>query len=199
MAAPRDQAARIVRPEAAGGRGRSRRATLRRFRRAVSRAAADDAVAAPPADVPGPTDDRRPAAAPARDSRRAEIRQAQVGADRASAPCWRSPLPAMACIIFWSAASCLAPTTPMCAPTTPCSARGSPATSRRSFPATTPWCAGRRDLPDRRRRLSHRGGCRAHQDRDPAGHHRPHRPPGHRAGKRGRAGQGAAGFGGSRA
>ena len=51
----------------------------------------------------------------------------------------------------------------------------------------------RRDLQDRRRRLSYRGGRRAHQDRDPAGHHRPHRPSGRRAGKRGRAGQGAAG------
>ena len=56
----------------------------------------------------------------------------------------------------------------------------------------------RRDLQDRRRRLPDRGGRRAHQDRDPAGHHRPHRPPGHRAGKRGRAGQGATRLRGSR-
>ena len=53
----------------------------------------------------------------------------------------------------------------------------------------------RRGLPDRRRRLSHRSRRRAHQDRDPAGHHRSHRPSGDGAGKRGRAGQGAVGFG----
>ena len=55
--------------------------------------------------------------------------------------------------------------------------RGDPA--RRQFDRAR----RRRDLQDRRRRLSHRGRCRAHQDRDPAGHHRPHRPPGHRAWK----------------
>ncbi len=63
--------------------------------------------------------------------------------------------------------------------------RGDPARRQRA------GARRRRDLPDRRRRLSDRGRRRAHQDRDPAGHHRPHRPPGHRAGKRGRAGPGA--------
>ena len=142
MAAARDQAARILRPEpdAAEGELRATRLPLRPNQ--------------PRAHVPEepwraarrrrrqhrPTD--KPAAAPAgRRCRRAEIGQAQIGLDGRASRCSRSPRPATASITSWSDASTSRPTTPMCAPTTPCSAPGCPATSRRSCPATTPWSA----------------------------------------------------------
>ena len=163
----------------------------------------EDVVARRPAEAPAsdkPATDK-PAAAPAArcGNRRAEIRQTQTGSDGHRRCCSRSPRHPMASIIFWSDGSMVSTDDAYVrANNTMLGARVSGHIAA-ILPGDNSWSAGGDvDLQDRRRRLSHRGRCRAHQDRDPAGHHRPHRPPGHRAGKRGRAGQGAARFRGGR-
>ena len=197
MAAARDQAARILRPEPDAAEGFARR--FRRCRRPASFPCLGRARCPPLRRSAGQPWRRQTGrrAGRRRRSRRAEIRQAQTGPDgrgraaraRRGQLC-RSLRSGRALLHLHRRRLCARQQhharRPGVRPH-----RGDPARRQRRGPHR------RRDLPDRRRRLSHRGGCGAQQDRDPAGHHRPHRPPGRRDGKRGRAVQGATRFLGS--
>ncbi len=196
MAAARDQAARIIRSEPDAAGGETPRATLRRLAEQL-RAHLSDETARRPAEAPAsPTIEKpaveRPAAAPS----------AAAGAAPKSG---KRKLVLMGLIALLALAAAgygvhyflvgrfyMSHRRRLCARQQHHARRagvgthrGDPSRRQRAGPHR------RGDLQDRRRRLSYRGGRRAHQDRDPAGHHRPDRPPGHRAGKRGRAGQGA--------
>ena len=141
MAAARDQAARIVRPEPDVAEREPVRDASAVIAEQLRAHLSEDTVAPLRRDagtVPSPSHQSRPRLQP---QRRAEIRQAQKdGPDRCRRACSRSPPRPMAYIIFWLDVFWSAPTTPMSAPTTPRSARGFRDMSRRSSPATTRWC-----------------------------------------------------------
>ena len=195
MAAARDQAARIVRtePETAGGRSCA----------AMLPTSCGPQVAEEPRRRPAETPGARNRAAGCAVGRRRtsaapKSGQAQIRHDGRARPAGARSHRLRRLLTFWSGASMSRPTTPMSAPTTPRSARGCRAMSRRSCPrdnsiVRTGDVIFRIDDGDYR--IAVESG--AQQDRDPAGDHRPHRPSGHGAGKRGRAGQGAACFRGS--
>ena len=204
MAAARDQAARILRPEPDAAEGALR---ARRFRgpgRPASRSCLGRDRRAPPCGDAGQPGHRRrrprqrrpllPHAAAPKSGKRRLVLIGIVALLALAAAGYG--------VHYCSGRTLLTsrPTTPMSAPTTPRWARGCHGHVAAILPGDNALVRSRRrDLPDRRRRLPHRGRCRAHQDRDPAGDHRPYRPSGHRARKRGRAGQGAARLRGSRA
>ena len=196
MAAARDQAARILRaePDTAEGEARARR--FRGSRRAASRPARGRDRRAPPCRDAGPAGDpnsrplRRPLLPirPRRNPASARLVLMGIGALLALAAA------AYGVHYFLVGRFFVSHRRRLCARQQH-HARRAGVRPRRRDPSRRQRAGAcrRRDLQDRRRRLPDRGRCRAHQDRDPAGHHRSHRPPGHRAGKRGRAGQRAAG------
>ena len=193
MAAARDQAARIVRtPEPDAARRRSRARRRRSWRTSFASHVAEEAGAsrqhagAPATDKPARRRPMPPTAAAPKSGKRKFVMMGVVA------------LLALAAVsygvyyTFWSDASTSPPTTPMCAPTTPCSARGSSGHIAAILPGDNSIVrAGdvifKIDDGDYRIAVD----AARTQDRDPAGHHRPHRPPGRGDGKRGRAGQGA--------
>ena len=189
MAAARDQAARIVRaePDTAERRFRARRCPRLSPTRFVRILRMRPSRAAPPKSPERPaiaeTPAAKPPAAAARRRRRAETGQTQIGSDRHRRAArarrrglWRHYFLVGRFYVSTDDAYVRANNTTLGARVSGHIAAILPGDNARGPHR-------RRDLQDRRRRLSHRGGCRAHQDRDPAGHHRSHRPPGQRAWK----------------